>query len=217
MRATLKHNQRQKLRKELQNRIRSGEFSFEQKEADYAQPSGREQKEQLLFPRAKPILAGFLIAIIVLSLSAFFNSEPGVLQIGTTGILDAFSISQGNDSTDGVDTLDSNVSWQGHFSNDLPEGFDEEIGLGGTSMAVSNDGRTVGYSVEGSIDEAMAEIKKHLEEKGWSYVPSGQESVATFAKDTGTFCWLAVTCASVEAETSVVLVYEENPVNQATE
>lgn len=217
MRATLKHNQRQKLRKELQNRIRSGEFFFEQKEADYAQPSGRKQKEQLLFPRAKPILAGFLIAIIVLSLSAFFNSEPGVLQIGTTGILDAFSISQGNDSTDGVDTLDSNVSWQGHFSNDLPEGFDEEIGLGGTSMAVSNDGRTVGYSVEGSIDEAMAEIKKHLEEKGWSYVPSGQESVATFAKDTGTFCWLAVTCASVEAETSVVLVYEENPVNQATE
>lgn len=217
MRATLKHNQRQKLRKELQNRIRSGEFSFEQKEADYAQPSGRKQKEQLLFPRAKPILAGFLIAIIVLSLSAFFNSEPGVLQIGTAGILDAFSISQGNDSTDGVDTLDSNVSWQGHFSNDLPEGFDEEIGLGGTSMAVSNDGRTVGYSVEGSIDEAMAEIKKHLEEKGWSYVPSGQESVATFAKDTGTFCWLAVTCASVEAETSVVLVYEENPVNQATE
>ncbi len=217
MRATLKRSQRQKLRKELQNRVRSGEYSFEQKEADRAQLSGRKQKEQLLFPRAKFILVGFLIAIIVLSLSAFFNSEPGVLQIGTTGILDAFSISQGNDSTDGVDTLDSNVSWQGHFSNDLPEGFDEEIGLGGTSMAVSNDGRTVGYSVEGSIDEAMAEIKKHLEEKGWSYVPSGQESVATFAKDTGTFCWLAVTCASVEAETSVVLVYEENPVNQATE
>lgn len=217
MRATLKRSQRQKLRKELQNRVRSGEYSFEQKEADRAQLSGRKQKEQLLFPRAKFILVGFLIAIIVLSLSAFFNSEPGVLQIGTTGILDAFSVSQGNDSTDGVDTLDSNVSWQGHFSNDLPEGFDEEIGLGGTSMAVSNDGRTVGYSVEGSIDEAMAEIKKHLEEKGWSYVPSGQESVATFAKDTGTFCWLAVTCASVEAETSVVLVYEENPVNQATE
>lgn len=217
MRTTLKHNQRQKLRKELQNRIRSGEFSFEQKEADRAQLSGRKQKEQLLFPRAKFILVGFLVVGIALSLGTFLNSEPGVLQIGTTGILDAFSISQGNDSTDGVDTLDSNVSWQGHFSNVLPEGFDEEIGLGGTSMAVSNDGRTVGYSVEGSIDETMAEIKKHLEEKGWSYVPSGQESVATFAKDTGTFCWLAVTCASVEAETSVVLVYEENPVNQATE
>ena len=84
-------------------------------------------------------------------------------------------------------------------------------------IILTDDGRTVGYSVEGSIDETMAEIKKHLEEKGWSYVPSGQESVATFAKDTGTFCWLAVTCASVEAETSVVLVYEENPVNQATE
>ena len=217
MRATLKHNQRQKLRKELQNRIRSGEFSFEQKEADYTQPSGRKQKEQLLFPQAKFILVGFLVVAIALSLGTFINSEPGALQVGTTGILDAFSVSQGNDSTDGVDTLDSNVSWQGHFSNDLPEGFDEEIGLGGTSMAVSNDGRTVGYSVEGSIDETMAEIKKHLEEKGWSYVPSGQESVATFAKDTGTFCWLAVTCASVEAETSVVLVYEENPVNQATE
>lgn len=217
MRATLKRSQRQKLRKELQNRVRSGEYSFEQKEADRAQLSGRKQKEQLLFPRAKFILVGFLIAIIVLSLSAFFNSEPGVLQIGTTGILDAFSVSQGNDSASDVGALDSNVSWQGHFSNNLPDGFDEEIGLGGTSMAVSNDGRTVGYSVEGSIDEAMAEIKKHLEEKGWSYVPSGQESVATFAKDTGTFCWLAVTCASVEAETSVVLVYEENPVNQATE
>ena len=217
MRATLKRSQRQKLRKELQNRVRSGEYSFEQKEADRAQLSGRKQKEQLLFPRAKFILVGFLIAIIVLSLSAFFNSEPGVLQIGTTGILDAFSVSQGNDSAGDVGALDSNVSWQGHFSNDLPDGFDEEIGLSGTSMAVSNDGRTVGYSVKGSIGETMAEIKKHLEEKGWSYVPSGQESVATFAKDTGTFCWLAVTCASVEAETSVVLVYEENPVNQATE
>lgn len=217
MRATLKRSQRQKLRKELQNRVRSGEYSCKQNDVDTVYLSKRKQKEQLLFPRAKPILVGFLITIIVLSLSAFFNSEPGVLQIGTTGILDAFSISQGNDSTDGADTLDSNVSWQGHFSNDLPEGFDEEIGLGGTSMAVSNDGRTVGYSVEGSIDETMAEIKKHLEEKGWSYVPSGQESVATFAKDTGTFCWLAVTCALVEAETSVVLVYEENPVNQATE
>lgn len=217
MRATLKHNQCQKLRKELQNRIRSGEFSFEQNDVDTVYLSKRKQKEQLLFPRAKFILVGFLAVGIALSLGTFLNSEPGVLQVGTTGILDAFSVSQGNDSTDGVDTLDSNVSWQGHFSNDLPEGFDEEIGLGGTSMAVSNDGRTVGYSVEGSIDETMAEIKKHLEEKGWSYVPSGQESVATFAKDTGTFCWLAVTCASVEAETSVVLVYEENPVNQATE
>ena len=217
MRATLKHNQRQKLRKELQNRIRSGEFSFEQNDVDTVYLSKRKQKEQLLFPRAKFILVGFLAVGIALSLGTFLNSEPGVLQVGTTGILDAFSVSQGNDSTDGVDTLDSNVSWQGHFSNDLPEGFDEEIGLGGTSMAVSNDGRTVGYSVEGSIDETMAEIKKHLEDKGWSYVPSGQESVATFAKDTGTFCWLAVTCASVEAETSVVLVYEENPVNQATE
>ncbi len=31
MRATLKRSQRQKLRKELQNRVRSGEYSFEQK------------------------------------------------------------------------------------------------------------------------------------------------------------------------------------------
>lgn len=217
MRATLKRSQRQKLRKELQNRVRSGEYSCKQNDVDTVCLSKRKQKEQLLFPRAKFILAGFLVVAIALSLGTFINSEPGALQVGTTGILDAFSISQGNDSTDGVDTLDGNVSWQGHFSNDLPEGFDEEIGLGGTSMAVSNDGRTVGYSVEGSIDETMAEIKKHLEENGWSYVPSGQESVATFAKDTGTFCWLAVTCASVEAETSVVLVYEENPVNQATE
>lgn len=217
MRATLKRSQRQKLRKELQNRVRSGEYSCKQNDVDTVYLSKRKQKEQLLFPRAKPILVEFLVAGIALSLGTFLNSEPDVLQVGTTGIFDAFSISQGNDSTDGVDTLDSNVSWQGHFSNDLPEGFDEEIGLGGTSMAVSNDGRTVGYSVEGSIDETMAEIKKHLEEKGWSYVPSGQESVATFAKDTGTFCWLAVTCASVGTETSVVLVYEENPANHATE
>lgn len=45
MRATLKRSQRQKLRKELQNRVRSGEYSFEQKEADRAQLSGRKQKE----------------------------------------------------------------------------------------------------------------------------------------------------------------------------
>ena len=217
MRTTLKHNQRQKLRKELQNRIRSGEFTFEQKKDDRAQLSGRKQKEQLLFPRAKFILVGVLVVGIALSLGTFLNSEPGVLQVGTTGILDAFIVSQGNDSASDVGALDSNVSWQGHFSNDLPDGFDKEIGLSGTSMAVSNNGRTVGYSVEGTIDETMTEIKNHLAKKGWNHVPSGQESVVTFVKDTGTFCWLAVTCASVGTETSVVLVYEENPANHATE
>ena len=66
MRATLKRSQRQKLRKELQNRVRSGKYSFEQKEADRAQLSGRKQKEQLLFPRAKFILLVFLKEMIPL-------------------------------------------------------------------------------------------------------------------------------------------------------
>lgn len=63
-----------------------------------------------MFPRAKFILVGVLVVGIALSLGTFLNSEPGVLQVGTTGILDAFSVSQGNDSASDVGALDSNVS-----------------------------------------------------------------------------------------------------------
>lgn len=49
MRTTLKHNQRQKLRKELQNRIRSGEFTFEQKKPIALNFQGENKRSSFCF------------------------------------------------------------------------------------------------------------------------------------------------------------------------
>ena len=169
------------------------------------------KQKRFLYPKAKLIGALLIGGGLILAALSFADSNPGVIQLGSADLLDALSISHEERSPDDVVSLDSDVSWQGHFSNDLPVGFDEEIGLGGESVAVSNDGRTVGYTSDKSLEETMTEIRKGLEGKGWNYVPSGQDFAATFAKDSGAFCWLAVTCASIGEETSVVLVFEKAP------
>lgn len=184
-----------------------------------------ESEKRILFPKAKLVLVLFVLGGIVLAVWSVSNANPSALQIGSVGVLESFSVSHDENtsdqgantqSTNGIDlgdsiSLDSSASWQRHYSNDLPSGFDEEIGLTGESVVVSNEGRTIGYVTDGSVEDTMTGIRNALEEKGWSYVPSGQESVATFVKDTGIFCWLAVSCVSVEGETSVVLVPEKNP------
>lgn len=171
----------------------------------------KSSKRQFVYPKARIVLVVFVAVALVLLFSRLFSSDPGLLQVGTKGMLDAFSISKEEHTSDNSLEVDSDVSWQGSYSNDLPEGFDEEIGLRGDSpLAVSSDGRTIGFTQEGASLEVMSSIQSDLESKGWIYVASGQDSAATFVKDEGVFRWLAVTCVTVGDEVSVVLVPVEN-------
>lgn len=166
------------------------------------------EKNRFLYQRAWLIILAIIACFVVLAISSFSTKDPGILEVGIQGMLDAFSVTKDQSSQDLV--VKSDVSWQGRYSNELPEGYDEEIGLGSdTSVAVSNNGQAIGYTNDAGLSETVDEIQQRLLGKGWTYVPSGQESAATFVKDTGKFRWLAVTCASFGDETSVVLVPEE--------
>jgi hypothetical protein len=171
----------------------------------------KSSKRQFVYPKARIVLMVFVVVALLLLLSPLFSSEPGLLQVGTKGMLDAFSISKEEHVSNNSLEVDSDVSWQGGYSNELPEAFDEEIGLQGDSpLAVSSNGRTIGFTRVGTSAEVMSSIQSDLESKGWVYVASGQDSAATFVKDEGKFRWLAVTCVTVGDEVSVVLVPAEN-------
>ena len=171
----------------------------------------KSSKRHFVYPKARIVLIVFVLLALILLFSPLLSSDPGLLQVGTKGLLDAFSISKEEHASNNSLEVDSDVSWQGSYSNELPEAFDEEIGLQGDSpLAVSNDGRTIGFTRVGTSAEVMSSIQSDLESKGWVYVASGQDSAATFVKDKGKFRWLAVTCVTVGEEVSVVLVPAEN-------
>lgn len=175
------------------------------KKRDKKKPKG---KNRFLHRRAWLIIVVIIACFVALAISSFSSKDPGILEVGVQGMLDAFSVTKDQSSENLV--VKSDVSWQGRYSNELPEGYDEEIGLGSdASVAVSNNGQAIGYTNDAGLSETVDEIQQHLLDKGWTFVPSGQESAATFVKDTGKFRWLAVTCASFGDETSVVLVPEE--------
>lgn len=161
---------------------------------------------RILYPRAWVVLGVGLCVMIGLALSAGMPASP-MVDLGIRGLTDSFSISSDADESSGTIAVRDEVSWQGSFSNELPAKFDEEIGLGGDEpIAVSNDGRTIGLVFHGDIESVLDEVRRSLEEKGWTYVPSGQEFACTFVKDAGSFRWLALTCVAVDQDVSVVLV-----------
>lgn len=203
-----KHSAKQKGAAVKQKRSMGKQERLAQKRTDTKEGSS---KKRLLYPKAWIVLVALALIALLLALNPFSSSDPGILQLGTRGMLESFSLSKDESASKGTIEVESDVSWQGSYSNNLPAGFEEEIALQGDSpFAVSSDGRTIGFTRKGSASEVMASIQNDLEAKGWTCVPSGQDSATTFVKDEGLFRWLAVTCVSVEDEVSVVLVPAEN-------
>lgn len=203
-----KHSAKQKGAAVKQKRSMGKQERLVQKRTDTKEGSS---KKRLLYPKAWIVLVALALIALLLALNPFSSSDPGILQLGTRGMLESFSLSKDESASKGTIEVESDVSWQGSYSNNLPAGFEEEIALQGDSpFAVSSDGRTIGFTRKGSASEVMASIQNDLEAKGWTCVPSGQDSATTFVKDEGLFRWLAVTCVSVEDEVSVVLVPAEN-------
>lgn len=165
------------------------------------------EKQGILYPRAKIVVGLGALLLVLLAFVPLIFQSPSMIQVGINSLFDVFSITVDSDQGGENLAMQGEVSWQGSFSNELPDEFDTEIGLSGDSATVvSNNGRTIGFTCTASVQETMADIREELEQKGWTYVPSGQESSVTFAKDEGVYCWLVVTCVSVDESTSVVLV-----------
>lgn len=91
-------------------------------------------------------------------------------------------------------------------SRQLPDGFQDEIGIldGAREVCVDSSQCVVGWVVSGGEQEALSQMEQLLQPKGWTAVPLGQVTGATFVKKEGTYQWLLVTCTQVGDDTSVV-------------
>ncbi len=89
----------------------------------------------------------------------------------------------------------------------LPPGFAEEVGLPVDSfdVRVGAKGAVVGYSVTGEASAALEQLTEHCASCGWSSVPLGGVTGATFVKEEGACRWMLATCSQVQGKTTVVL------------
>ena len=91
--------------------------------------------------------------------------------------------------------------------DEVPESFQEEaFSLEGfTELRCDLDSGVIGFTAQGEAEEVFEEIEAALEEGGWTFVESGLEACGTFAKTSGDYQWLFVSCAQVGDSTSVVM------------
>lgn len=88
----------------------------------------------------------------------------------------------------------------------LPEYFEREIGMpaGARAARASEDELVVGYLLDGDAGSALETVKDHMGRRGWSEVPLGDVSGATFVKQGGACSWTLATCTQSGDETCVV-------------
>lgn len=76
-----------------------------------------------------------------------------------------------------------------------------------TEVRFDDRSQTVGFSMDGSPDEAMRVCRSELEGKGWECVESGVSFAASFFKTGGEYRWMFVTCVPAGEMTSIVAQY----------
>lgn len=121
---------------------------------------------------------------------------------GSDGI-DADVLTACSDPMKALDQIDELVADCG---DELPEAFSDEIGLpkGARDVRVSECGSVVGCLLEKEEEEALEIVARALSVQGWTEVPLGQVTGATFVKNGGSCTWVLVTCTQAGDETSVV-------------
>ena len=89
----------------------------------------------------------------------------------------------------------------------LPVGLvDELFGVEGfEDVRVSEGGDVVGFLSHDAADETFAALKGRLEENGWTFVESGIENAASFAKPGGAYQACFLSCTEVAGMTAVVV------------
>ena len=89
----------------------------------------------------------------------------------------------------------------------VSETFEKELFsvAGERGVRSANGGTTVGFMREGGAPDALESVASLLVEAGWTRVPSGSATCASFVKEGGDLRWAVVICVGFESETSVVV------------
>lgn len=178
----------------LSQRLRRSQLSR------FSQPS-----QGALYPRAWLVLALFAAVALVLLLWPGEGQSGGaqVVQAGES-VGSAISAVGSGDVEGLAQTLSEKPLSQ--YGTELPEGAQSEVPFpAGALCSAGSDGVVVGFTSEGDVSSAFSQVKAEMEEKGWTYVSSGSQAAATFAKDDGTYRWATATCTEVSGGTAVVI------------
>ena len=157
-----------------------------------------------LYPRARRVVALFLLLAIVLFL------WPSKLQSGGAGAegeqAGSAAVVQVDDGgTEVLARLVSGESLSG-YRTALPEGAQREVPLFADALcSVDAGGVVVGFVLDEPSDSAFDQVKTEMAGKGWTFVSGGNQTGATFAKDGGTYRWATATCSEVGSGTAVVI------------
>lgn len=91
--------------------------------------------------------------------------------------------------------------------NRPPESFEAEIGLlpGCRDVRANAAGNVVGYLVDTPPDATLENLCAHMEQRGWTSVPLGGVTGATFLKGEGACTWTMATLTQVDESTCIVM------------
>lgn len=160
---------------------------------------------RILFPRAWLVLALMALTALGLFLLPIEGRPEGVQDAGAPDVAAlAFSAIGGGDVEGLAQTLsEESLS---RYEVELPEGTQSEMPFpAGALCSANSEGVVVGFTFKGGASSAFDRLRTDMEEKGWTYVSSGSQTAATFAKDVGAYRWATMTCTEVDGGTAVVI------------
>lgn len=76
---------------------------------------------------------------------------------------------------------------------------------GRAGLRVGAGGSVVGFEAEKGPEQAFDEVRRLLDERGWTAVPSGGRAGGSFVKEAGRYRWAYVSCVKAGDTTSVVV------------
>lgn len=113
------------------------------------------------------------------------------------------ALSQAGDVDEVANLLEGMARAEGEDA--VPAWFRQEIGFLPGARDIRTDGTaTVGYLINGDGENGLAAMTAHMASRGWTAVPLGDVSGATFMKRSGACTWALATCTPVGPSTSIV-------------
>lgn len=167
------------------------------------------QKKRLL--RSLVLVAGCLAALTV---SGFVEPAGSVSDSGADGLA-ADGLVESSSALGGFAGLDPSAreamleasSLADAFEVECPLWFEDDFfDLADATRCYAGESEDVwGFVFAGSSSGRFAELRRQMEQRGWSCIDSGLSNCATFVRGEGDYRWALVSCSSVGEETTAVV------------